>query len=1143
MDFTIYSIGSAPFLHEIIMAVTSIINAGSYSALVAVGLLIGILTAAFQGMASGGRDIPIFPVAVGALLFALMFGPKVDLAIEDVYSAEVRSVSDVPIGIAAPGSFISQIGYRLARTFETAFQPVGVTAPTLLTSEEGGGAAFADALKLLNNVRRSATAPSVLEAFDQLEGGSFRQSWDNYIRECVAIKVDRGETTMEQIYAAADHVEALRFDNPLFGTEIIHGGARQQLSCGEAYEVLNDWTDSGVASDEVWGALARLSGRHHTQGYDNSLGADPAAALDQQITSMSNSMQSLVEAGAGAQQYIRTALLEPIFQESMAGRYTDLRDFSTAAMINSALQQRNIQWASEQTIFMSIVRPMITFIEGFSYAIMPFLGFILVMGAAGMKLAVKYGQMLLWIQLWLPVLAITNFFLYMVASHDLANTPGHTTSFYALHHAADRMGHWIAVGGMLAAATPVLTLVLLTGSTYAMTSMAQRMQGADHVNEKQLSPDVMQQGAVLNNMADTTNSAGQAALRTGMEAHLPSLQLGSTSQAMYASASQEMSQAQSGFASAWQQAQQETSSQQITAATERAFGRNLSSVNTEAAQATRRLADAISRDHGTGSMNQEQFVGQLGLAGGLGVGNLLNAGGRSGVLGSQGISVSQAEMQKYMDEAGFTTSHAAQLSQTLSSSLSDKDTAAEGWGLSDSTQASLVESAQRLESASESYSETYQLSDSVGFTRSVNMAQAASEVARDDAAMGKLESFFMNHPAGAAMQQDLTQLEARYGDSTRYGFASDKEARAAAMMSLMQNRSSYANDDHFRDGASALVGAYGQASGLSEQMNTGDARANEGTANPTDVEANRGFGAASGANASQMPGARTPANGDDLVRADNANNLVGVGETATGESRSQLGAAVAEQVRTGRNENPSNDLVSLRQLQQRLSGNGGNSSNLRDFVMSSASDGQGLRAVEAFGQSGASRAGAASALMNADSIDQMRDMVAQNPNFLPSDLNAEQREAAIQGIWAGANGEAAPQTSDPTLNAIGEIGRRVGADERDMRQPMDDYFMSEYARHGSVEHGLSPGEAMVYSAAFMSNPTSAEAAYNTGQRMIEQELREQMGDQGSTVTPEQLNNRVEQISTNVLTGAQHSDAGTLQTSVHARNYRQSQGSQ
>ncbi len=122
-------------------------------------------------------------------------------------------------------------------------------------------------------------------------------------------------------------------------------------------------------------------------------------------------------------------------------------------------------------MFMTVVRPMLTFFEGFIYAITPIIAFIIVMGSFGLQLARKYVQTILWIQLWMPVLSIINLFVHTAASNEMSSlSAGGLNSMYALSSTGDVLQHWIATGGMLAAATPVISLFIVTGSTYAFTS-------------------------------------------------------------------------------------------------------------------------------------------------------------------------------------------------------------------------------------------------------------------------------------------------------------------------------------------------------------------------------------------------------------------------------------------------------------------------------------------------------------------------------------------------------------------------------------------------------------------------------------------------------------------------------------------------
>ena len=72
----------------------------------------------------------------------------------------------------------------------------------------------------------------------------------------------------------------------------------------------------------------------------------------------------------------------------------------------------------------------------------------------------------------------------------------------------------IAVGGMMMAATPVLSLMVITGSVYAFTQLTSRMQGADHINEKIVAPDAMQPSAYMATQA-TFNADSYKSTRNG----------------------------------------------------------------------------------------------------------------------------------------------------------------------------------------------------------------------------------------------------------------------------------------------------------------------------------------------------------------------------------------------------------------------------------------------------------------------------------------------------------------------------------------------------------------------------------------------------------------------------------------------------
>lgn len=531
MSFEIFSVGDAAFLEQILMAVAMVTSMGSFEQMVSVGLLLGVIIIFVQSVFQGAKQINIQQVFIGYLLYACFFVPTTTVVIEDSFTGQVRIVDNVPLGIGAAGGIISSVGYNITNLFE---QGYGAIVPYVTESH------FAESLKIVNDARRRIAATPVYTAMNLATGGDadIRKSWNNYIRECTLTAVDLELKSVDDMMAGS-LPQALKFDSNLYGTRLYLGDASgTDYTCSEAYPRLVNATDGAINSAPMSDALLNVLGIDNTftgtsgQGY------------------ITNSLGALGVTATSGTSFLTAAVLEPIYYEAAQGRYADFQDMASATMINQAIQQRNTQWAAEQSMFMTIVRPMMTFFEGFVYAITPLMGFLIVLGSFGLGLAGKYFQTLLWIQLWMPVMSIINLYIHTAASDEMASIGSDLNSFYALNTASDQLQHWIATGGMLAASTPIISLFVVTGSTYAFTSLAGRISGKDHIDEKVQSKDLMQNGPVMQGAASNeyTDLTGMAS--SGAAGMMGSVSFGSGLSSMTSSARQQMSQAQQSFSQA-----------------------------------------------------------------------------------------------------------------------------------------------------------------------------------------------------------------------------------------------------------------------------------------------------------------------------------------------------------------------------------------------------------------------------------------------------------------------------------------------------------------------------------------------------------------------------------------------------------------
>uniref|UniRef100_UPI0025FD6471 peptidoglycan DD-metalloendopeptidase family protein n=1 Tax=uncultured Thiodictyon sp. TaxID=1846217 RepID=UPI0025FD6471 len=177
-------------------------------------------------------------------------------------------------------------------------------------------------------------------------------------------------------------------------------------------------------------------------------------------------------------------------------------------------------------------------------------------GPTGISMVGKYLLFGLWIQLWQPILAIINLYIIMAvkfkmdALQDVAlgNTP--MPSILAIWKLDFILSDYLGVGGMLAASTPAISLMLIYGSAITATHLAGRLQSGDHINEKIASPDAVNPAAALNMQPIMNHGPLSGTVAPGAEQQSWSVNVGQEVQRDLRSSQQAMQRSSSGFSSA-----------------------------------------------------------------------------------------------------------------------------------------------------------------------------------------------------------------------------------------------------------------------------------------------------------------------------------------------------------------------------------------------------------------------------------------------------------------------------------------------------------------------------------------------------------------------------------------------------------------
>ncbi|OAI13274.1 conjugal transfer protein TraG N-terminal domain-containing protein [Methylomonas koyamae] len=766
--FEIFSVGDSAYLQAVLNAIAMISGTGDYRTAAAVGGLIGVIIVMLRALLQwDGRGIRYQDLLLAYVLWLMLYAPSVQVSIEDAYTGSVVVVDNVPLGPAVVGSVMSNMGYRTTRLFEQGFGTPSMT-----------GNGFADSLQTLTAVRKNLLSRVNLGAANVPNAGSdMETSFANYVRECTLTSVDLNQKSVDAILRDADPLNAIRFDSDIYMTQIYVGGQPQTKTCTDA------WADlSVVANGNFATALEGL--------LQPTLGV-PAAA--DTVPKIQDAFDALAGPGViDAADYMLMSAIMPMFEKGVIGRHEDGLHWNKAAMVEQAIQQRNTQWAAEQTLFAKIVRPMMAFIEGLSYAIAPIMAFVVMLGNVGIRMNIGYFSMLLWIQLWMPILAVINLFIQMSAAGKMAALTTATynlPSMMGIYQLDMELQQWLSIGGMLAASTPAITLMLIYRGAVTATHFLGRMDGGDYVNEKIATPDVISPAPVLNAQSQHQYSPLSAVTQTGVDKVLPTFTAGKDMSTAVSSAYSASEQATSSFMHSVSSTASKSASITSDAFDSRSLGNQIASSSSYTDAYNRQFGEAFAKKHADTGISADQFSALV--AGSANAGAKLGSDQLSGAISGRlqnDFKVSQDKSDAIAADISQTVNDSQGYQAGLAKSLAlDAQTGTRNvasMGLQNQSLSSLQHSATDAVSASESYQQTLSAQQRFGTQASFGAAETGYKIANDNRLMERLDRTLDQYGLRGDTQRLASQWKAA-------GWISDADqAYAAAGMSLLTGFSS-----------------------------------------------------------------------------------------------------------------------------------------------------------------------------------------------------------------------------------------------------------------------------------------------------------------------------------------------------------------
>lgn len=733
----IYTTGSAEFLEIMLNAAAMITGAGISEDLARVGLLIGLLILAFQAVFNA-EPISFQKAGLALVLYLMFFGPTTTAVIEETTTGQVRVVDNVPIGPTFVGSVISTVAYEITRVSEQAFSTPTMTDYGLFSS-----------LNTIARVRDTLRNPMALEGFANYkanEGWDFPKSMDEFLTYCVLNPISLREfNDIDQLFRAGEAKDVLTAPLSSQYVYLFDGTAGgRMVSCSQAQAILQP------AFIEVYrGLFDDILNR----GFAPEKAAGKINTEAEVEARVNDAIQSFAISAKGAQDYVASAVIMPIFNDSRVNAMNHWQEKNAAMALRESINHQEAQWAARGDLFKHYMRPMIAFFEGLLYAMTPFMAFAIVLGSPGLRVLGKYMMLPLAVGLWMPLLSIVNAFTLWYANAEISailNNYDSTGPGFAMLQVLDMdqaISKSLGIGGLLAASVPPLALFIVSGSAMVMNGiMSQASQGSTFKSED-LMPRTKNQAPVMDTTSGFTSDAvtqgvsvtGAPKLSETISAQQAASALVQSTQTQSLAATQAY---QKNIASAVEQSATTSSGRSTLADLGRSVGSNLNLSNnsqyTSAASTLQQLG-----------YSQDQIA----------AGTFAASVGASAPLSIAGTKLEESQQFKQMNTEQQQQARQAmqQLTSAVQASSSDQTMFQSGEAFTTASQASLSQKA--TESLSESLTEARMAQQAYQQASSMQDVYSAGQSFNlKEAAVQSLEK-------GGTRQQSVAQLAAIAGST------------------------------------------------------------------------------------------------------------------------------------------------------------------------------------------------------------------------------------------------------------------------------------------------------------------------------------------------------------------------------------------
>ncbi|EQD55721.1 pilus assembly protein [mine drainage metagenome] len=422
------------------------------------------------------------------------------------------------MGTALIGAIVSQAGVAIIEKFQQGLSMPG--AETLSPQYA------LDALMAYRNLSNSASYCG----FGSTAMCNWSRTFKSYVSNCVLPEYKlRGGWWAGDPNSSSNLLQSIQVADLGFVTDDYLGGAAGTTSTGQVSDCANTYADLNQAwNNSQTGIAVGFAGlmKVHTPAgttVPDALGAafGVLAANTTQPAGSSAGLPALLgQASQNAQQSIQNAVSANLLARGLAQGFRDANQVGEAGVIESAANQRNVQFAAQSTLFTRTLRATMTFFEGVIYGLAPFLAFLIPLGPIGFRYAGRYLQLLVWLFLWMPLLSFVNLFEIMAVLREMnallpaiGNAP--LISAIGLNQIEYTVSDWIGMGGYLTTAVVGLSGMIVFGTIAGFQGVAAEANAPTRLDPTPIAPDVLSTAPPVQMGSQYAGAGGSALALSG----------------------------------------------------------------------------------------------------------------------------------------------------------------------------------------------------------------------------------------------------------------------------------------------------------------------------------------------------------------------------------------------------------------------------------------------------------------------------------------------------------------------------------------------------------------------------------------------------------------------------------------------------